>query len=133
MTSVQLHTTMNSKPTLSGNFAIVNLLDELISEYEDITKEALYETVDAETEHLRSNMEAHPDWAPLAENALVALTPSGLEYKVSGDTTTSDLLEFGDPTKGIAATGLLRSTAFQRTQEVSKEFSERLRNLLSAT
>jgi hypothetical protein len=133
MTSVQLHTTMNSKPTLSGNFAIVNLLDELISEYEDITKEALYETVDAETEHLRSNMEAHPDWAPLAENALVALTPSGLEYKVSGDTTTSDLLEFGDPTKGIAATGLLRSTAFQRTQEVSKQFSERLRNLLSAT
>jgi hypothetical protein len=133
MTSVQLHTTMNSKPTLSGNFAIVNLLDELISEYEDITKEALYETVDAETEHLRSNMEAHPDWAPLAENALVALTPSGLEYKVSGDTATSDLLEFGDPTKGIAATGLLRSTAFQRTQEVSKEFSERLRNLLSAT
>ena len=124
---------MNSKPTLSGNFAIVNLLDELISEYEDITKEALYETVDAETEHLRSNMEAHPDWAPLAENALVALTPSGLEYKVSGDTTTSDLLEFGDPTKGIAATGLLRSTAFQRTQEVSKQFSERLRNLLSAT
>jgi hypothetical protein len=124
---------MNSKPTVSGEFAIVGLMDELISEYSEITQKALYETVDAETTHLRSNMENHPDWAPLAENAFVDITPDGLEYKVSGDTTTSDLLEFGDPTKGIAATGLLRSTAFQRTQEVSHEFSQRLQNLLSVT
>lgn len=130
MTSAQSYTSMDSKPTVSGGFALIGILDNFLDEYADIHHDALQETIDAETLHLKKSLQAHPDWADLADNAVVTATDYGLEYRVSGDQTTSNLLEYGDPIQQIHPTGMLRGTAFQRNQSVSRDFNNRVRRMM---
>jgi hypothetical protein len=129
MTSAQLHTNTNSKPIVSGEFALFSGLEQQIKDYDEALNRALEETLDAEKTHLTNTLSNHPDWADKSGNAKVSFTPEGVNYSVDHEDALD--LEYGNPMRNVVATGVLRSTAKRRSYDVTKELMGRVAKRLS--
>jgi len=128
MTSAQSHTRMNSKSVITGEFPFVSFFSEYLTAFPSAYKGALEDTVAAEHSHLSERMSAHPDWVEHAPNADVSVVGNHLEYGVSANKDKAKLVEYGDPSKKVVPTGLLRSTALHRSYGLKSEFSDRISN-----
>jgi hypothetical protein len=124
MTSAQLHTSKDSKGIIHGEFPFIFALDTLVAKYPEAVAEAVAETLSNEQTHLSNVMSDHPDWAHLSDKAQVSISDGSLEYGVNEPSDETNMLEFGDPSKRVVATGLLRSTAFKRSQDIKKQLTE---------
>lgn len=129
MTSAQLHTSTNSKPIVSGEFALFSELENKINKYDKALESALEETINSEKTHLTDTLANHPDWADKSGNAKVSFTPEGINYSVDHEDALD--LEYGNPMRNVVATGVLRSTAKRRSYDVTKELMGRVAKRLS--
>lgn len=131
MTSAQLHTSMNSNSIIRGEFPTAWFFEDLLESYPKAVVASVKELLASEQSHLANNMSNHPDWAHLSNEAKVGLVDGHVEYSVNTPTNEVTMLEYGDPTKQVVATGLLRSTAFNRGQDLKKELTSLLSKKLS--
>jgi hypothetical protein len=131
MTSAQLHTSTNSNSIIRGEFPTAWFFEDLLEAYPKAVIASVKELIDNEQSHLSNTMSNHPDWAHLSDEAKVGLVDGHVEYSVNNPTNEVSVLEYGDPTQQIFATGLLRSTAFKRGQDIKKELTSLISNKLS--
>lgn len=131
MTSAQLHTSTDSNSIIRGEFPTAWFFEDLLEAYPKAVIASVKELLANEKEHLSSTMSNHPDWSHLADEAKVGLVDGQIEYSVNNPTNEVNMLEYGDPTQQVVATGLLRSTAFKRTQDLKRELTSLLSNKLS--
>lgn len=123
MTSAQVHTAgVSRKPILSGEFAIIGYLSDVVSAVSPALNSAIEASVQEEQGFLQQRMETHPDWKSLSEGARVTFEDDRLVYGVSDEySEDAQRLEYGDPMQKVVATGLLRGTARRREEELSHE------------
>jgi hypothetical protein len=131
MTSAQLHTSTNSNSIIRGEFPTAWFFEDLLKAYPKAVLASVNELLANEQAHLAKSMSNHPDWAHLSDEAKVGLVDGHVEYSVNTPTNEVTMLEYGDPTKKLVATGLLRSTAFNRSQNLKKELTSLLSKKLS--
>ena len=131
MTSAQLHTSTNSNSIIRGEFPTAWFFEDLLEAYPKAVVASVKELLENEQSHLSNNMSNHPDWAHLSNEAKVAIVDGHVEYSVNNPTNEVTMLEYGDPTQKVVATGLLRSTAFKRTQDLKRELTSLLSKKLS--
>lgn len=131
MTSAQLHTSTNSNSIIRGEFPTAWFFEDLLEAYPKAVVASVKELLENEQAQLSNTMSNHPDWAHLSDEAKVGLVDGHVEYSVNNPTNEVSMLEYGDPTKQVVATGLLRSTAFKRTQDLKRELTSLLSNKLS--
>ena len=124
MTSAQLHTPMDSKSIIHGEFPVVWFFEDLLNDYPKAVVASVKELLENEQSHLSDTMSNHPDWAHLASDAKVDLVDGHIEYGVNKPANEISVLEYGDPSQQVVATGLLRSTAFKRSNELRKELTD---------
>lgn len=129
MTSAQMHTSTGSKSIVSGEFALLSVLETSLNNYDKALDSALEETLSVEKTHLTDTLSNHPDWADKAGNAKVSFTPEGINYSVDHEDAMD--LEYGNPARNVVATGVLRSTAKRRSYDVTKELMGRVSKRLS--
>ena len=131
MTSAQLHTSTNSNSIIRGEFPTAWFFEDLLEAYPKAVVASVKELLENEQAQLSNTMSNHPAWAHLSDEAKVGLVDGHVEYSVNNPTNEVSMLEYGDPTKQVVATGLLRSTAFKRTQDLKRELTSLLSNKLS--
>lgn len=131
MTSAQLHTSTNSNSIIRGEFPTAWFFEDLLEAYPQAVIASVKELLENEQALLSDTMSNHPDWAHLSDEAKVVLVDGQVEYSINNPTNEVTMLEYGDPTKKVVATGLLRSTAFKRTQDLKRELTSLLSNKLS--
>ena len=124
MTSAQVHTTVGSKGNISETFDFILEFEKFFDTIEDRTQDAVSSTISEETQVLRDTLGNHPDWSPMKDSAEVRLEDGMLAYRVE-DPRAMDI-EYGNPQKKIVATGLLRSTAVSRSQDVTESIMNKI-------
>lgn len=128
MTSAQSYTRTGSGPIVSGNFFILNILEETVNSYETAMVESLSDVVNTESDYLKDQLSRHPDWADKAENAEVSYNGGYLEYSVSHPDAAD--IEYGNPMRKVVATGTLRSIAKGREYDVNESLMKHLSSRL---
>lgn len=116
MTSAQLHTSMGSAPLLSGTPVVLSEVDEMLSDIKLHIANALVELAGDEKTNLMKILNQHPDWAEFVNDVSVSVSDKGLAYLIHGDDAND--LEYGNPQKDIAATGMVRGFAKRRSYEL---------------
>lgn len=122
---------MNSNSIIRGEFPTAWFFEDLLEAYPKAVVASVKELLENEQSHLSNTMSNHPDWAHLSDEAKVVLVDGQVEYSINNPTNEVTMLEYGDPTKQVVATGLLRSTAFKRTQDLKRELTSLLSKKLS--
>lgn len=126
MTSASTYTATGSSDDTYTYFEDIDALIDMVNVYPQALQEALSETKQAEEDNLREAMLRHPDWMGLSEHAAVDYSGGQFSYRVSDQQELASALEYGDPTRKITATGLLRSMAKRREEDAKKELVDRL-------
>lgn len=126
MTSTSTYTAMGSSDDKYTYFSAVDDLIDMAEVYPEALQEALLETKQAEEDNLRRAMLRHPDWMGLSDNATVDYAGGEFSYRVNDKHDLASALEYGDPTRKITATGLLRSMAKRREDDVKRELTDRI-------
>ena len=133
-TSTSISNAQDSSPLISGTPFSVNLAQSLVENFSDILLETMEEIQKEEEEALRVAMGDHPEWSQHTEKASVGIEGTNITYSVK-DPNDPDIvdLEYGNPVRNVAPTGLLRSTAQKRSFDVavkmSSKFSEKIKDL----
>jgi hypothetical protein len=121
----------SSSPLISGLPAAVSLAENIVKNFPSLMETVLAEIKAEEEEALRSSMQNHPDWSQHTDKAQVGFSEGAIVYSADGDGIED--LEYGNPISNIAPTGLIRSTAQQRSYDVavnmSRKFSNKMSNL----
>lgn len=133
-TSTSISNARGSGSLISGTPSVVTFVESLVENFPTIIMEALDEIRAEEEETLRVAMSDHPEWKKHSQKASVSIEGKNINYGVK-DPHDPDVvdLEYGNPVKNVAPTGLLRATAQRRSFDVSvkmsSKFSEKLGEL----
>lgn len=121
MPSTSTNTSKNSRSFLSDFF---DNIAKNVARYEEIVQDSLMAQSSIETVKLQETMSTHPDWSDKVDQASVSVSGRSLEYRVDHEDAVD--LEYGNPMKNLATTGLIRSTAKKREYEASKAVANRM-------
>lgn len=118
MTLLQQHASTGSKPFLTGTLAAVSYLGSWMEQAEKSFQQAIDELEAEEGEALKDRMSLHPQWSGMVDSARVSIMGNNISYIVEDEGAVD--AEYGNPQKEIVASGLLRSQARRRTEDLEK-------------
>lgn len=118
MTLLQQHASTGSKTLISGALAVETYYGAVAKRALDSLQETIAEVEQEESEALKDRMSLHPMWAGMVDSARVSVTQNNISYIVEDEGAVD--AEYGNPQKEIVASGLLRSQARRRSEDIER-------------
>lgn len=124
MTLPQTHTAMGSGKALSGSFALVDIFSSLVSSMQRTADQTIDGIEEEETDNFQQVLRHHPSWKGMEQDGRVSITKDHISYIVDNEGARD--AEYGNPMMDKVASGVLRSHAYGRSEELSKHLVGRL-------
>ena len=124
MNSLQSHTSTGAKPLISGYFSIASRYDDLVENVGEHIANTLSNIAKEESLDFKNRLNETPDWKHTQETAQVSLTADSVEFSV-GHEDAQDL-EYGNPMVNRVASGLIRSQAKRRSEQIGGSLASRV-------
>jgi len=124
MNSLQSHTSTGTKPIISGYFSLASYYESFLENVDAHISSTLNNISKEETLSFKNRLNETPDWKHTQETADVSISLTDVEFSVGHD--DSQDLEYGNPLVNRVASGLIRSQAKRRSDEIGTSLATRV-------
>lgn len=124
MNSLQSHTSTGTKPLISGYFSLASNYEGFLKDVDEHISNTLSNIAEEETLSFKNRLNETPDWKHTQETAGVSVSLTNVEFSV-GHEDAQDL-EYGNPMANRVASGLIRSQAKRRSDEIGISLATRV-------
>jgi len=124
MNSLQSHTSTGTKPIISGYFSLASNYEDFLKDVDEHISNTLSNIAEEENLSFKNRLNETPDWKHTQETADVSVSLTNVEFSV-GHEDAQDL-EYGNPMANRVASGLIRSQAKRRSDEIGTSLATRV-------